>query len=87
MAATVCLLALACTLMHATAHRLPASYVEQEDTAELMDLPIYSSASPVIDVTKQIADIVVNNNLVHNGGVHTIPTIGDPGIICLFVVI
>ena len=33
----------------------------------------------LIDVTKQIADIVVQNRLVHYGGVHTIPTIGDPG--------
>eukprot|EP00731_Ephydatia_muelleri_P004754 Em0002g930a len=31
-----------------------------------------------MDVTKQIADIVVGNTLSHFGGVHTIPTIGDP---------
>ena len=38
-----------------------------------------SSAPPAKDVTKQIANIVVDNKLIHYGGVHTIPTIGDPG--------
>eukprot|EP00731_Ephydatia_muelleri_P004770 Em0002g946a len=37
-----------------------------------------SAAPPAKDVTKQIADIVVGNTLCHFGGVHTIPTIGDP---------
>ena len=45
----------------------------------------FQTGMPARDVTKQIADIVVGNTLTHYGGVHTIPTIGDPGKFALLL--